>query len=251
MGGEEEGTEEKKDGEGDKKEPEAMAVVDPRASHVDDQEFKGFESTPALYLRTAMTSEFFGDCIKQRLIALEFLGQKGEKTHEGLAGATGYLCSGLSTSAREDQDAFFSGMVGELDEASLKELAKDAVISFPGWLQGWSSEEDATNYLKTLAVNQKDGKQVVVKITGAHVTKVLGNRVAAYRAKGKVTTNVYDEKTFISTITIAADAFDDRTVQDSHNALTEPVKPDDTKKDGADDKKDGDEKKDDEKKDEE
>jgi hypothetical protein len=74
MGGEAEGKEEKKDEEGDKKEPEAMAVVDPRASHVDDQEFKGFESTPALYLRTAMTSEFFGDCIKQRLIALEFLG---------------------------------------------------------------------------------------------------------------------------------------------------------------------------------
>ena len=226
-----------------------MAVVDPRASHVDDQEFKGFESTPALYLRTAMTSEFFGDCIKQRLIALEFLGQKGEKTHEGLADATGYLCSGLSTSAREDQDAFFSGMVGELDEASLKELAKDSVISFPGWLQGWSSEEDATNYLKTLEVNQKDVKKVVVKITGAHVTKVLGNRVAAYRAKGKVTTNVYDEKTFISTITIAADAFDDRTVQDSHAALTAPVKPVETKTDEAGKTEgDGDKKPDDDKK---
>jgi len=59
-----------------------MAVVDPRAAHVDDQEFKGFESTPALYLRTAMTSEYFGDCIKQRLIAIEFLGKDGLKTHE-------------------------------------------------------------------------------------------------------------------------------------------------------------------------
>lgn len=237
MGGEAEGDAAPDAKEEEKKEEATtMAVVDPRAAHVDDQEFKGFESTPALYLRTAMTSEYFGDCMKQRLIAIEFLGKDGLKTHEKLANATGYLCSGLSTSAREDQDAWFSGMVGELDEASLKELKPDAAISFPGWLQGWSSEEDATNYLKTqnAITGIKDVKQAVYKITGAHVTKVLGNRVAAYRANGKVTTSVYDEKTFITTVTIAAGEFDVRTVQESHAALNAPAATttDDTKKEG-------------------
>lgn len=88
----------------------------------------------------------------------------------------------------------------------------------------------------------KDVKQVIYHITGSHVTKVLGNRVAAYRANGKVVTSVYDEKTSITTVTIAAGEFDARTVQESHDALNAPVvvaKTDDAKKEGEGETKEG------------
>jgi len=76
MGGE--GEEENKDE--DKKEEGAavtMAVTDPRGAHVDDQEYAGFAETPALYLRNALVNEYFGDLVKQRIIAIQFLGEKG------------------------------------------------------------------------------------------------------------------------------------------------------------------------------
>lgn len=78
-GGEVKEGEEKKEEE---KKEETMQRADPRAAHTDDQEYKGFESTPALYLRTALTSEFFGDSIKQRIIAIEFTGAKGQGVNE-------------------------------------------------------------------------------------------------------------------------------------------------------------------------
>lgn len=219
MGGEEE---EKKDAEPEAApKEEAMARADPRAAHVDDQEFKGFESTPALYLRSALTSEFFGDSIKQRIIAIEFTGPKGQSVNEQLAGAAGFLASGLHTSEREDADAWFSGLVGELDQASLRDLKKDAPISFPGWLAGWASEDDALGYLAALKdEGKKDVSQVVFKVTGAHVTKVLGNRLVAYRPAGKLAEDAkFDDKTNVLTVTVAASPFDDRTLQASHDAL--------------------------------
>lgn len=78
-GGEVKEGEEKKEEE---KKEETMQRADPRAAHTDDQEYKGFESTPALYLRTALTSEFFGDSIKQRIVAIEFTGAKGQGVNE-------------------------------------------------------------------------------------------------------------------------------------------------------------------------
>jgi len=44
------------------------------------------------------------------------------------------LTSGLATSEKTNADAWFSGLVGELDEAALKELKKADPISFPGWI---------------------------------------------------------------------------------------------------------------------
>lgn len=134
-----------------------MASTDPRNASTDDVEYSGFADTPACYLRNALKNEVFGDLIKQRIVAIQFQGKKGESVHAGLAGATGYLTSGLATSEREAKDAWFSGMVGELDQQSLGELKKDAIISFPGWMQGWASEEDANNYLKAMATEDKKG----------------------------------------------------------------------------------------------
>jgi hypothetical protein len=134
-----------------------MAKTDPREASTDDQEFSGFADTPACYLRNALKNEVFGDLIKQRIVAIQFQDKKGESVNAGLSGAAGYLTSGLATSEREAKDAWFSGMVGELDQQSLAELKKDATISFPGWMQGWASEEDATNYLKCLESEDKKG----------------------------------------------------------------------------------------------
>jgi len=111
-----------------------MATVDPRNAHVDDGAFVGFAETPALYLRNALVNEYFGDLVKQRIVAIQFLGKDGDKHHKGLEGCAGYLTSGLATTAKESADAWFSGLVGELDQASLNDLKKDAPLSFPGWV---------------------------------------------------------------------------------------------------------------------
>ena len=129
------GGEENKDAKGDEVKGDAMATTDPRKGHSDEAEYKGFAETPALYLRNALVNEYFGDLIKQRIVAIQFMGEKGLDTNKELAGAAGYLTSGLATTAEKPAtEAWFSGLVGELDEAAYSELKKDGAISFPGWV---------------------------------------------------------------------------------------------------------------------
>jgi hypothetical protein len=205
--------------EGDAPAMEAMATTDPRLAHVDDQEYKGFAETPACYLRNAIVNEYFGDLIKQRIVAIQFLGAKGESTNEDLAGAAGYLTSGLATSEKTAADAWFCGMVGELDQAALSELKKDASISFPGWVQGWTSEADAAGYNAALKAvdGKKDVSQVIFKVTGAPCVTVLGNRVVAHRLAGKCSEDakVADG---LTTVAFAATPYDERTLQESFDA---------------------------------
>jgi hypothetical protein len=49
-----------------------MSTTDPRNAHVDDQEYKGFAEFSACLLRNAIVNEFFGDCLKARLIDFQF-----------------------------------------------------------------------------------------------------------------------------------------------------------------------------------
>ena len=112
-----------------------MEKLDPRAAHEDAAEYKGFADTPALYLRNALVNEYFGDLIKQRIVAIQMMGAKGDDTNKALDGAAGFLTSGLATTAEKPAtEAWFSGLVGELDEESLSGLKKDGTISFPGWV---------------------------------------------------------------------------------------------------------------------
>ena len=121
--------------EGDDKKVETMEKLDPRAAHEDAAEYKGFADTPALYLRNALVNEYFGDLIKQRIVAIQMMGAKGDDTNKALDGAAGFLTSGLATTAEKPAtEAWFSGLVGELDEESLSGLKKDGTISFPGWV---------------------------------------------------------------------------------------------------------------------
>jgi hypothetical protein len=96
---------------------EAMGktTTDPRGKHEDAAEYAGFAETPACYLRNALVNEYFGDLVKQRIVAIQFLGDKAADTNKELDGAAGYLTSGLATGEKATADAWFSGLVGELD----------------------------------------------------------------------------------------------------------------------------------------
>lgn len=142
---------------------------------------------------------------------------KGQSTNTAYAGAAGYLTSGLATSARTESEVWFSGLVGELDQASLAELKKDAPLSFPGFLVGWTSEVDATNYLTALASpDKKDVHQVVVHATGAPAVAVLGNRLACHRLAGTVTDDAkFDEATKTTTVNLTSAAYDETPIGES------------------------------------
>ena len=90
-------------------------TTDPRGKHEDAAEYAGFAETPACYLRNALVNEYFGDLVKQRIVAIQFLGEKAVDTNKELDGAAGYLTSGLATGEKATADAWFSGLVGELD----------------------------------------------------------------------------------------------------------------------------------------
>lgn len=195
----------------------AMEITDPRKAHTDDGNFAGFAEIPACFLRNAIVNEYFGDLLKTHIIAVQFLQAKGQSTNTVYAGAAGYLTSGLATSAKTESEVWFSGLVGELDQASLAELKKDAPLSFPGFLVGWTSEVDATNYLKALAsADKKDVHQVVVHATGAPAVAVLGNRLACHRLAGTVTDDAkFDEATKTTTVNLTSAAYDERTIGES------------------------------------
>ena len=71
---------------------------------------------------------------------------------------------------------------------------------------------------------KKDVKQVIIKATGAPTIKVLGNRLVSHRLHGVVSADAAtDEKTNITSVTIVAKAYDERTLQDSWIASTAKV----------------------------
>lgn len=87
-------------------------------------------------------------------------------------------------------------------------------------MQGWASEEDASNYLKTLAANAdvKDVKQVIIKVTGAPTVSVLGNRLVSHRLHAVVVDTKTDETTHITTVNATGKAYDERTANEAHIA---------------------------------
>lgn len=127
------------------------------------------------------------------------------------------MTSGLATSAKTQQAAWFSGLVGELDHASLIAMKKDEPISFPGWVQGWKTAEHATQYLQVLASDEKkDVKQVIFECTDAPTVEVLGNRLVAHRLAGTLAADpAIEEKTGLVTIKVTGKAWDERTLADS------------------------------------
>jgi hypothetical protein len=65
---------------------------------------------------------------------------------------------------------------------------------------------------------KKDVKQVIIAATGASGQKVLGNRWVSHRLSGEVVSVATDEKTGITTVTITAKAYDERSAQEAYDA---------------------------------
>jgi hypothetical protein len=160
----------------------AGSVTDPRTKSTDDATFSSWADVPACYLRNAIKNPYFGDIVKSHVVNWEFY--QGKAKQDTWGGVAGLLTSGLVSSARADADTWFSGYVGDLDLTSLMGMASNGAILFPGWVEGWTSEQDAVDFAKTLEANcqsKSDVRRVVCKVSNASVLATAGNRAVAHR----------------------------------------------------------------------
>lgn len=117
-GGGEDG-EEKKEGEGEEEKKEdapAMQINNPHKYDDDATDYKGFANVPALLLRQATVSPYFGDMVKAALVNWEFnQGTSGEPSSKDYLGAAGLITAGLATAETAEKEVWFSGFVGDDD----------------------------------------------------------------------------------------------------------------------------------------
>ena len=110
-------------------------------------------------------------------------------------------------------------------------------------MSGWATEDEAKNYLKALENRDKpDNKQVIYKVTGAPCIKLLGNRLMVQRLSGVVTESKVDEAIGLTTVSITANPFDERTLKQSIEDMKKAPATTDQKPDGETEKKDDDKK---------
>ena len=110
-------------------------------------------------------------------------------------------------------------------------------------MSGWATEDEAKNYLKALENRDKpDNKQVIYKVTGAPCIKLLGNRLMVQRLSGVVTESKVDEAIGLTTVSITANPFDERTLKQSIEDMKKAPATTDQKPDGETEKKNDDKK---------
>jgi hypothetical protein len=214
------------------------SVTDPRTKTTDEVTFSSFADAPACYLRNAVKNPFFGDLIKSHVINWEFFRSKASQNTWG--GVAGLLTSGIVTGTRAEAETWFSGFVGELDHASLSAMDKSDIL-FPGWIEGWTSEQDAADYLKSLDANKnskENVQKVILKVTGAHVLSYGGNRAIAHRLAATI--NKVEAKDGVLMMEAAGKAPDNRTIAEVAAELLKakeapPVTDDANKEAGAGD----------------
>ena len=83
---------------------------------------------------------------------------------------------------------------------------------------GWTSSEDAINYLRALDNPYKSAnKHVVYKVKGAPCSKALGNRLIAHRLSGVLSedTTISEGKHKYTIVTINANPYDERSLKQS------------------------------------
>ena len=94
----------------------------------------------------------------------------------------------------EAKDVWFSGLVGEDDLESLKEMAKSkSEILFPGVLFGWDTKENALSHLATLGENASNN--TVHKVLYQSKTKavpIAGVHLVVHRYSAKVSSHYLD-----------------------------------------------------------
>jgi len=193
------------------------SVTDPRTKSTDEDKFAAWADVPACFLRNCIHNPFFGDIVKAHVVNHEFF--QGKAKHDTWGGVAGLMTSGIVTSERKDADTWFSGYVGDLDLESLMGMANNGAILFPGWVEGWTSEQDAVDYVKTLEATKESKetlRKVVCKVTNASVMTTAGNRAVAHRLQGTVTkVEPKDGTTFIE---ITGLPHDDQTIAQAAEA---------------------------------
>jgi len=184
--------------------------MDPGQYDADDFAYGGWETVPAIFLKQATVNPYWGDLVKGHVIHWEFF-QKKASDHTW-SGAAGLITSFIATSERADTESWFSGFVVDDDIASLRAIAADGPILFPGWVAGWKSEADAIAHIATLPKdNAKVGLHgVVFHVTGASALAFAQCRVFCHRLEGKVAKN--EDKDGNTHFEVAAAPHNDQTI---------------------------------------
>lgn len=95
--------------------------------------------------------------------------------------------------AAEAKDVWFSGLVGDADLESLKEMAKNkSEILFPGVLYGWDTKENALSHLATLGENANNVVHKVLYKAKTKAVPVAKVHLVVHRYSAKVTSSSLD-----------------------------------------------------------
>lgn len=209
--------------------------MSPEKYDADDFAYGGWETVPAIFLKQAIVNGYWGDLVKGHIIHWEF-NQKKASDHTW-SSAAGFISSFIATSARTDQEAWFSGFLGDDDLASLKGIAKDGPILFPGWIQGWKTKEEAVAYIATLdKSNAKSNLNgVIFHVANASTLGFASCRLVAHRLEGTVASNAADGDNTLFEVT--GKPHNDQTCAEW---VAEAAKPKEATPAPADDKADGD-----------
>jgi len=104
-----------------------------------------------MLLHASQKFPYFGDVCKAQTVGWEFTPEGDDANKWAFAGASALMAAGVEKSAGEAKEVWFSGLVGEDDFLSLKEMAEaKSEIIFPGVIAGWDKKEDALSHLATL-----------------------------------------------------------------------------------------------------
>lgn len=183
-----------------------MAKEDIYAS--DSGTYDGWENLPALILRNYVVNPYFGDLIKRDIIAAEF--KPSSPKHKEFVSAAVMVGMALDATEATEKDIHFAGYLGEEDMLSLKGIAENGNILFPGVVAAWASEEDALKH----GFVEHNGKNTIHKVcfhskTKVHSAVVL--REFVYRFNAKV--EKQEDKDGVLHVTLADDSWEHKTLE--------------------------------------
>jgi hypothetical protein len=188
---------------------EVMMMAAPDLYASDAGAYDGFENLPALILRNYVVNPYFGDLLKRDIISQEFNASPKFAEFTSAAMLVGMALDQAETA---EKDIWFAGYLGTEDVESLKTIAENGNIMFPGVVAGWASEEDATkNSFGDISSAKNELKKVV--FTGK--TKTLSSVVCrefVYRFNAKV--EKQEDKEGVLYVTLADDSWDYKTLAD-------------------------------------
>jgi hypothetical protein len=188
---------------------EVVVMAEPDLYASDAGSYDGWENLPALILRNYVVNPYFGDLLKRDIISAEFNASPDFKDFTSAAMLVGLA---LDQAESAEKEIWFAGYLGAEDVESLKTIAENGNIMFPGVVAGWASEADATkNSFHAITGAKNDIKKVV--FTGK--TKTFSSVVCrefVYRFNAKV--EKQEEKEGILYVTLADDSWEYKTLAD-------------------------------------